>query len=126
MKLSPNKCLIIFPFLSATTFTAPQWWKYTRTGPLSVCAEWYMRFFFLRMVVYCVTAAKVMKRANSKVQSEDSCIVRHSIVKWRYMYVLPNVQGLKRMRSLRGKFGSKTEKLQDINSTYLRFCFWRS
>lgn len=43
------------------------------------------------MVVYCVTAAKVMKRADGKVQSEDSCTVGHSMVKCSYMYVLQNL-----------------------------------
>lgn len=102
VKLSPNKCLIIFPFLSRTTFTAPHW-KYTpaQRGPLSVC--WVVYEIFLKDGGYSVTAAKVMKRANSKLQSEDSCIVRRSIVKLRYMYVFWKMyQGL---RSLRRKSG---------------------
>lgn len=45
-------------------------------GP-SVCALSGI-WAFLKDGGYYITAAKVMKRANSKAQSEDSCIVRHS------------------------------------------------
>lgn len=47
VKLSPNKCLIIFLWHSATTFTTPYCWKYfTHKAPQWTCGEWYMRLLF--------------------------------------------------------------------------------
>lgn len=58
---------------------------------------------FLKDGGYGVTAAKVMKRANSKLQSEDSCTVRHSIVKY-----IGFAKYIKRItRSLRRNWGIK-------------------
>lgn len=66
---------------------------------------------FLKDGAYCVTAAKVMKTANSKLQNEDSCTVIHSTVRDTYMFCRM-YQGLRIRRSMRRKPGIKLPNLR--------------
>lgn len=78
--------------------------------------------FFLKDGGYCVIAAKVMKRANSKEQSECSCMYNPV-----WMYVLQNVSRADKLeiRGLIQEGKTKTEKYKRyyelINLYFKRF-----
>lgn len=67
--------------------------------------------FFLKDGGYCVIAAKVMKRANSKEQSECSCMYNPV-----WMYVLQNVSRADKLE-IRGLIQEEKQKLKNINIT---------
>lgn len=67
--------------------------------------------FFLKDGGYCVIAAKVMKRANSKEQSECSCMYNPV-----WMYVLQNVSRADKLE-IRGLIQEEKQKLKNINVT---------
>lgn len=65
--------------------------------------------FFFKDGGYCVIAAKVMKRANSKEQSECSCMYNPV-----WMYVLQNVSRADKLE-IHGLIQEEKQKLKNIN-----------
>lgn len=75
--------------------------------------------FFLKDGGYCVIAAKVMKRANSKEQSECSCMYNPV-----WMYVLQNVSRADKLE-IRGLIQEEKQKLKNINYELINLYFKR-
>lgn len=124
--LSPNKCLIRFPLASHRNFECSTLVEaVVHRAPQCVC--WVVYEIFSRMVVNVVTAAWVMKRANSKLQSEDSCSVQYKTGRWRWIHVLsyiwrPENSGLNQQQQQKKSHLSQRHSKLILNACF--FFYW--